>query len=302
MEIKNNNIQPKKTIFNGNSFELLYSNPNLEIIKGNLKANTFDIIKPVYKSESVKNIFILTGKIAVDCYQEKPLILSNNDTLTLTNKSNNHLFKAIEDTVILVICNYQGFNQKMDQLEQLSNILTKLHQKDVKTKEHCLRVQQLTMKIADELNIHNNLLSDLFYAACFHDVGKIAIPTEILLKPGPLNDQEKEIIKKHPQISYQMIKDILSNEASQMVFQHHERIDGSGYPQGLAGDKINLGAKIIAVADAYDALVTSRPYCGSMEVNEAITILKQFESTHYDKQIINALINCLKKDNLLTSK
>ena len=167
---------------------------------------------------------------------------------------------------------------------------TKLHQKDVKTKEHCLRVQQLTMKIADELNIHNNLLSDLFYAACFHDVGKIAIPTEILLKPGPLNDQEKEIIKKHPQISYQMIKDILSNEASQMVFQHHERIDGSGYPQGLAGDKINLGAKIIAVADAYDALVTSRPYCGSMEVNEAITILKQFESTHYDKQIINALI------------
>ena len=251
---------------------------------------------------SVKNIFILTGKIAVDCYQEKPLILSNNDTLTLTNKSNNHLFKAIEDTVILVICNYQGFNQKMDQLEQLSNILTKLHQKDVKTKEHCLRVQQLTMKIADELNIHNNLLSDLFYAACFHDVGKIAIPTEILLKPGPLNDQEKEIIKKHPQISYQMIKDILSNEASQMVFQHHERIDGSGYPQGLAGDKINLGAKIIAVADAYDALVTSRPYCGSMEVNEAITILKQFESTHYDKQITNALISCLKKDNLLTSK
>ena len=110
MEIKNNNILPKKTIFNGNSFELLYSNPNLEIIKGNLKANTFDIIKPVYKSESVKNIFILTGKIAVDYYQEKPLILSNNDTLTLTNKSNNHLFKAIEDTVILVICNYQGFN------------------------------------------------------------------------------------------------------------------------------------------------------------------------------------------------
>ena len=302
MEIKNNNIQPKKTIFNGNSFELLYSNPNLEIIKGNLKANTFDIIKPVYKSESVKNIFILTGKIAVDYYQEKPLILSNNDTLTLTNKGNNHLFKAIEDTVILVIRNYQGFNQKMDQLEQLSNILTKLHQKDVKTKEHCLRVQQLTMKIADELNIHNNLLSDLFYAACFHDVGKIAIPTEILLKPGPLNDQEKEIIKKHPQISYQMIKDILSNEASQMVFQHHERIDGSGYPQGLAGDKINLGAKIIAVADAYDALVTSRPYCGSMEVNEAITILKQFESTHYDKQIINALISRLKKDNLLTNK
>ena len=67
MEIKNNNILPKKTIFNGNSFELLYSNPNLEIIKGNLKSNTFDIIKPVNKLESVKNIFILTGKIAIDC-------------------------------------------------------------------------------------------------------------------------------------------------------------------------------------------------------------------------------------------
>ena len=178
MEIKNNNIQPKKTIFNGNSFELLYSNPNLEIIKGNLKADTFDIIKPVYKSESVKNIFILTGKIAVDYYQEKPLILSNNDTLTLTNKSNNHLFKAIEDTVILVICNYKGFNQKMDQLEQLSNILTKLHQKDVKTKEHCSRVQQLTMKIADELNIHNNLLL-FFHHLNLHSV---LLPPPVLYK------------------------------------------------------------------------------------------------------------------------
>ncbi len=165
--------------------------------------------------------------------------------------------------------------------------------KDIYTKGHSEHVAHYSKIIAKKLNLDREQQEMIYNAGLLHDIGKIGIPDMILLKPGKLTPFENEIMKYHPLISYEIVKNIPKFRGiAQCIRHHHEKIDGSGYPDGLKGEKIELGAKILAIADIFDALTTDRPYRKALKPKEAIEKLKK-EKVDQDilKKVESELVN-----------
>ena len=167
---------------------------------------------------------------------------------------------------------------------------------DQYTRGHCDRVGQISQQIADRMSLDEEALKQLEFACILHDIGKIAIPKHILNKPCQLTDEEFNMIKSHPEVGYDILKDIhFFGKANQIILQHHERIDGSGYPQGLKGDEICLEAKILSVADAYDAMSSERVYRNSsLDQEKIIEELRACSFTQFDAEVVETLIEILK--------
>lgn len=143
----------------------------------------------------------------------------------------------------------------------------------------------------DEIVIENVL-----FIGKIHDVGKIKIPESILNKPSKLTDEEFGIIKTHSQLGYEIIKQFIDNEHyATIIRQHHERLDGSGYPEGLKADEICMEAKVIMVADSFDAMTSNRPYRPGLSVEEAIIEIRKYQGTWYDPKVVNALLTILER-------
>jgi HD-GYP domain-containing protein (c-di-GMP phosphodiesterase class II) len=139
----------------------------------------------------------------------------------------------------------------------------------------------------------------LEFGAYFHDVGKIHIPLSILNKPAKLEPSEWEVIKKHPIFGRELLDNTFIKEAGVIVEQHHERIDGSGYPYGLSGDEVLIEASIVAVADTYDAMTTDRPYRQALPQEVALEEIRKYIGIHYSKEVVRAFVSAL---NLIEPK
>jgi HD-GYP domain-containing protein (c-di-GMP phosphodiesterase class II) len=167
--------------------------------------------------------------------------------------------------------------------------------KDAYTHGHSFRVAKYSIAIGKHLEISSDNLSDLEIAAYMHDLGKIGIPEGILGKPGRLSAKEFEEIKKHPVLTNKILEPIeLPQSIVDATLQHHERLDGRGYPFGLKGESITLFARIIAVADVFDALTSARPYRNAMTVEDALTELCEGIDTEYDRNVVHAFITALR--------
>lgn len=166
--------------------------------------------------------------------------------------------------------------------------------KDQYTKGHSSRVAEYTRIIAERLGYTGKMLENIYHIALLHDIGKVIIPEEILNKPGKLTDEEYEIIKLHAQYGYEILKEIdcLPNLALGAGF-HHERLDGRGYPRGKTDVEIPEIAKIIAVADTFDAMHSTRPYRKSMPMENIIAELKRVSGTQLDADIVEVLLNLI---------
>jgi len=168
--------------------------------------------------------------------------------------------------------------------------------KDPYTAGHQQRVSQLTTAIAKELNLSQDKVEGIRVASLIHDIGKIGLPTEILSKPTTLTDIEFNIIKQHSQIGYDILKSIdFSYPVAQIVLQHHERLDGSGYPNNLKGDKILLEAKILGVADVVEAMSSHRPYRPALGIDAALKEISKNRGTFYDPVVADACIKLFKE-------
>lgn len=151
---------------------------------------------------------------------------------------------------------------------------------------------QLSTAIAKELGLSDDEAEGIFIAATIHDIGKINIPSEILSKPGLLNYLEFEIIKGHSQAGYDIIKDTnYPWPIAEYILQHHEKIDGSGYPLGLKGEDIILGARIITVADVVEAMAYHRPYRPALGLEKALEEITQNRGIKYDPSVVDACLN-----------
>jgi HD-GYP domain-containing protein (c-di-GMP phosphodiesterase class II) len=128
-------------------------------------------------------------------------------------------------------------------------------------------------------------------AASLHDLGKLAIPEEILRKPGPLTGPERLVLERHPQIGHRMLESLGVDPVADWVLHHHERWDGAGYPDGLAGEAIPLGARIIFVADAFDAMTSDRVYQSRLSTEEALAELERCAGTQFDPELVAALVD-----------
>lgn len=228
--------------------------------------------------------YVLEGKLSIHTktYQE---ILNVHNSILLSDNQRTYMIEALEFSKLLVITSTEV--QSADNSEDYLEILRKAERKDKGTWGHGRRVGKIAMRIAQEYDAAFDLIS-LGKAATLHDIGKINTPTEILLKPGKLTEEEFEVIKKHPIDSYEILKESCSSRVTQAVLQHHEKLDGTGYPYGLKGDEIGDDARIIAIADVFDAMTSIRSYHEAARDDYVLQYIESHPEA-FDMRFVNIL-------------
>jgi len=163
--------------------------------------------------------------------------------------------------------------------------------KDAETEGHSRRVTAFTMAIAKAMGVPREQIDVIARGAFLHDIGKMAIPDNILLKPGKLDDKEREIMREHCFHGYQMLKKIpFLTEACEIVYSHQEHFDGTGYPRGLRGSQIPLGARIFSIADTLDAIISDRPYRPARTLAEARAEIKAWSGRQFDPEVVQVFL------------
>jgi hypothetical protein len=169
--------------------------------------------------------------------------------------------------------------------------------KDFYTRGHIERVSRGSVMIATEIGMRAGRVEAIRYAGMLHDVGKLGVPTSVLQKRSALTDDEYAAIQLHPMHGLDIVREIgFLDEALAGIMHHHERIDGKGYPMGLAGDEIPEIARVLAVADAFDAMTSNRSYRGARPVTEAVAELRKCAGTHFDPAFVDAFVTAIERD------
>ncbi|MFP5351204.1 MAG: HD domain-containing phosphohydrolase [Actinomycetota bacterium] len=184
-------------------------------------------------------------------------------------------------------------DMKTLQRETIQRLSLAAEFRDDDTPRHVQRVSRYCALIAERLGEEPERCELIGTAGAMHDVGKIGIPDTILNKPAPLDDEEWEIVKRHCEIGHRLLSGTTSevlNTAATIALTHHERMDGTGYPQGLKGAEIPLEGRIAAVADVFDALTSYRPYSHAISFNEAVAYLREHKGTHFDPVIVDVFL------------
>jgi putative two-component system response regulator len=179
-------------------------------------------------------------------------------------------------------------------LETIHRLAAAAECRDQYTGSHILRMSRYAAAIAQKMGLDRGFVKALLYAASMHDIGKIGIPDKILMKPGKLDDKEWETMKQHTVIGAKLLngsKQDYIKLAEEIALTHHEKWDGTGYPQGLAGERIPISGRIVAVADVFDALISERPYKPPLSIRESFTIIKNERGTHFDPDFVDAFID-----------
>ena len=185
---------------------------------------------------------------------------------------------------------------KQRELETILLLSKAAEYRDPETASHIVRMSHYSRLIARHLGMDAIEQEMILLAAPMHDVGKLGTPDRILLKPGKLDDEEFAIMKQHAEHGYQILrhsKTRLLQIAADIAYMHHEKVDGSGYPRGLKGDEISIYARIVAVADVFDALTSERPYKKAWPVEKAVALLQQEKGRHFDPACVDALLDHL---------
>jgi HD-GYP domain-containing protein (c-di-GMP phosphodiesterase class II) len=163
--------------------------------------------------------------------------------------------------------------------------------RDLNTGVHSTRLAEWGLRVARDLGVPESVMADLEMGALLHDIGKIGVPDAILNKPGRLTPEEFEIVKRHPEFGWTVIRNLPGlGQTSLYVLHHHENYDGTGYPARLKGSEIPIGARIVSVIDAFDAMVSSRPYRAGLPLEEAIRRLQEASGTQFDAAVVKSFV------------
>lgn len=207
----------------------------------------------------------------------------------------------IEYVYEIVIDITQEVALERENLEILMDIVTSMahliESRDPSTGAHCINVQRIALSIGKIMGLNKEDLKDLSIAAILHDIGKIGIPESILNKPGCLTDLEFSIIQRHPQIGYDAIKNIKQlQKVSEAIRDHHEHYNGEGYPNGKKNEEISMIARILTVADVFEALTSDRVYRKAMRPKQAIGIIQAGKKQQFDPRVVDALLELVYKE------
>jgi len=184
------------------------------------------------------------------------------------------------------------FSEKSKKREIILTMLSTLHEKHLREEEHSIRVSQLAYELGKAIQMKGDRLNMLKTAGLLHDIGKIGIDYSIIEKTGRLTEEEYEEIKKHPEIGYRILKTSIEYEGiAKLVLFHHEKLDGTGYPKGIKGEEIPLESKIISIVDAFDAMISARPYKTKMIIKDAVDELKRCSGSQFDPVLVEVFAN-----------
>lgn len=277
---------------------LLSRGDGTEIMLQSLEKGKLFYMYPSENPEVMEFCYILSGEISGEI-DDKQIRLGPQDYFTASGLKEPIHFEAITDISFLWVITEPVFVHLSKEVAAFMDIVKQVESKDRYTYMHSDRVATYAVKIAKKMDVSKGQLENINAAASLHDIGKIHISREILNKPSRLTDEEFAIIKKHPVDGAEMLKGTIYEELYPIVAQHHERMNGSGYPYGLKENEILLEARIIGVSDTYDAMTEDRSYRKAFDAQFAFDEIKSLQDTHYDKKVIEAFEEVLKEEGMI---
>ncbi|WP_335873064.1 HD-GYP domain-containing protein [Bacillus sp. 2205SS5-2] len=288
----------EKVFQESGTLALLARQENLEIMLQEVDIGMGFFLYPAEDDTTLEFFYIIDGEVESDVDGEKQ-VLGRNDYITVKGLEESLIFKVKQPLTLLWITNEPLFHQISREIQQLIEIVSHLEPRGSYYWNHSRRVQKLCMKIGKELRLNKNRLHDLFIGAALHDIGKVNIPEEIMNKSSRLTKSELEIVKKHPVEGAGMVNVTYYDEISAIIEQHHERIDGSGYPFGLIGKQIKIEAKIIAVADSFDTMTHASPRRAAFTKEAAFKKIKEMAGKLYEQEVVDAFEKIILVENIL---
>jgi putative nucleotidyltransferase with HDIG domain len=221
--------------------------------------------------------------------------LLSTSALGFAKNEDMQILQSIGSMIAVAVANSQmELRQRMTFLTTLESLAKSLEARDTYTRGHSQRVCDLSLLIGESLGLSPEALEELRVGTILHDIGKIGVPDLILNKPGRLTQEEFEIMKSHPVIGYEICKPLMLSEGVLMIIRnHHEKLDGTGYPDGLKGGELPLSLRVVCVADAFDAMSSSRPYRAVMDMHKVLGELAKGAGTQFDSVVVEALKNLL---------
>ncbi len=219
--------------------------------------------------------------------------VGGKDELSLLSASINGMLDRIQEKETALQQNYRELQETFD--GAIKVIAGTLEMRDAYTAGHQVRVAQLAKQIALDMSLSEERANQIYTAALIHDIGKIGLPAEILSKPTELSSAEFSLIQEHPRLAYDVLMKIkFPYPLHRWILEHHERMNGSGYPAGLSGDNISLEARIIAVADVVEAITSHRPYRPALGIQIALEEISNYRVTLYDPAVVDSCIQIFK--------
>jgi len=240
-----------------------------------------------YRALGVTGLLAFVAPPAMMQLAMRQYVQRTTETVTALRRKNEELERANRDVLEMSETLKETYDGTLEAL------VAALDARDRETKGHSTRVTEYTLDIARRLGLRLNTgeWEDLKRAALLHDVGKIGVSDFILHKPGPLTDEEWQEMRRHPAIGYEMLKGVrFLAKPSEIVYSHHERFDGKGYPSALAGDEIPLGSRVFAVADTFDAMTSDRPYRRALPWDAAREEIIRHSGSQFDPQVVQAFL------------
>lgn len=272
-----------------------------------LGKNWFETCIPEGQREEVRTVFqrLIAGEIDPVEYFENSILTKSGQERTIA--WHNTVLEDESGTLTGTLSSGEDITERKRMQEELINnqaslklsvesliniVASTVEVRDPYTSGHQKRVAEIAVKIAEEMDLPSNVINGIRAAGMIHDIGKISIPAEILAKPSKLSDIERALMESHVLTGYEILKDIIFPwPVAEIVRQHHERMDGSGYPQGLKGDEILLEARIIAVADVLEAMSSHRPYRPALGIQMALGEIIKNRGVLFDAAVVDCLNN-----------
>ncbi|HBQ64360.1 MAG TPA: HD-GYP domain-containing protein, partial [Clostridiales bacterium] len=279
--------QPEATL------SLLTDTGGMDFMIQEVSADRPCCISPGNDLELTEFFYVLEGFILLST-EDGEIRLEKGDSFYVRDIVQDLPVKTPLGAKLLYVSTKPVFRYLYGFIGDLNELLARTEKKDIYTMNHGKRVEQYSIQICEKMGLSREITNTLAVSSLFHDVGKCFVPDVILNKPGRLTDDERRSISRHPVDSRRLLENKFKERVAAVAEQHHERLDGSGYPYGLRSDEILPEAKIIAVADSYDAMTTDRSYRKAMSHEDAIRELDLGSGRHYDSSIVMALNDALK--------
>lgn len=281
----------KTSVNKSGTFKLRVVDDGLEIFESHINAGKSIICQPYECDGSISAAYVVSGKIY---HTNDDRYIEPKSWFVCKNLKETHHLSVVEDSTILMVRTANIVDEQMIMIEGISEILHKIQEKDQYTEFHCNNTGNLAVQIATFMKLDEKKIENILFAAKCHDVGKVDLPVDVLNKPYSLTEEEYDLVKTHSEKGSKIIRDVIKNEdIAEIIHQHHEKLDGSGYPRRLVGDEIRLEARVLLVADSFDAMTTDRPYRLKLTSELAIQELIKYSGLWYDTDVVNALTHLI---------